>query len=81
VLPFDPDEVRIEPSKHFRNLRMRKWDWDVHDLREVLRDLVRVERQGRTKWAVWVRRGGSKKLMIAYDPGEKVVLVITGTEG
>ena len=81
MLPFGPDEVRIEPSKHFRNLRMRKWDWDVHDLREALRDPVRVERQGRTKWAVWVRRGGSKKLVIAYDSGEKLVLVITGTEG
>ena len=45
MLPFDPDEVRIEPSKHSRNLRMRKWDWDVHDLRDALRSPVRVERQ------------------------------------
>jgi hypothetical protein len=81
VLPFDPEEVRIEPSKHFRNLRMRKWDWDIHDLRDALRSPVRVERQGRMKWAVWVRRGGSKKLVLAYDPVEKLVLVITGTEG
>ena len=81
MLPFDPDQVRIEPSKHFRNLRMRKWDWDVHDLRDALRNPVRVERQGRTKWVVWVRRGGSKKLILAYDPGEEVVLIITGIEG
>lgn len=81
MLPFDPDEVRIEPSKHFRNLRMRKWDWDVHDLRDSLRNPVQVERQGRTKWAVWVRKGGSKKLVLAYYSDEKVVLVVTGTEG
>jgi hypothetical protein len=81
VLPFDPDEVRIEPSKHFRNIRMRKWDWDIHDLRDALRNPVRVERQGRAKWAIWVRRGGSKKLVLAYDAAEKLVLVITGTEG
>ncbi|MFI5417932.1 MAG: hypothetical protein ACHQ2Y_03410 [Candidatus Lutacidiplasmatales archaeon] len=81
MLPSDPEEVRIEPSKHFRNLRMRRWDWDVHDIRDALRKPVRVERQGRTKWAVWVRKDGSKKLVMAYDPGEKLVLVITGTEG
>lgn len=81
MLPFDPDEVRIEPSKHFRNLRMRKWDWDVHDLRDALRNPVRVERQGRTKWVVWVRSGGSKKLILAYDPDEEVVFIITGIEG
>jgi hypothetical protein len=81
VLPFDPDEVRIEPSKHFRNLRMRKWDWDVHDLRDALRNPVRVERHGRGKWAIWVRKAGSKKLILAYDSAEKLVLVITGTEG
>ena len=81
MLPFDPDEVRIEPSKHFRNLRMRKWDWDIHDLRDALRNPVRVNRQGRSKWVVWVRKGGSKKLILAYDPDEELVLVVTGTEG
>lgn len=81
MLPFDPDVVRIEPSKHSRNLRMRKWDWDLHDLRDALRVPVRVERQGRAKWAVWIRKDGSKKLVLAYDSSEKLVLVITGTEG
>lgn len=81
MLPFDPDVVRIEPSKHFRNLRMRKWGWDVHDLRDSFRYPVRVERQGRTKGAVRVRKGGSKKLVLAYYPDEKVVLAVTGIEG
>jgi hypothetical protein len=81
VLPFDPDEVRIEPSKHFRNLRMRKWDWDVHDLREALRQPVRVAARGSQKMEVWVRKGGSKKLVLCYYREERLVLVITGTEG
>jgi len=81
VLPFDPEEVRIEPSKHFRNLRMRKWDWDVHDLREALRHPVRVVARGSLKMEVWVRRGGSKKLVLCYYLEERLVLVITGTEG
>jgi hypothetical protein len=81
VLPFDPDEVRIEPSKHFRNLMMRKWDWDQNDLRDSLRRPVRVVPRGRRKLEVWVRKGGSKKLILSYSREDKLVLVITGTEG
>jgi len=81
VLPFDIDEVRIEPSKHFRNLRMRKWDWDVHDLREALRQPVRVVARGSLKMEIWVRKGGSKKLVVCYYREARLVLVITGTEG
>ena len=81
MLPFDPDEVSIEPSKHFRNTKMRKWDWDVHDVRDALRGAHRVARRGRHKLEVWTRKGGSKRLVLAYYPDEKCVLVITGTEG
>ena len=81
MLPFDPDEVRIEPSKYFRNLRMRKWDWDVLHLREALRQPVRVVARGSLKMEVWVRKGGSKKLILSYCREERLVLVITGTEG
>jgi hypothetical protein len=81
VLPFDPDEVRIEPSKHFRNLKMRKWDWDVNDLRDALRTPIRVVPRGKGKLEVWVRKGGSKKLVLSYFRPEGLVVVITGTEG
>ena len=81
MLPFDIDDVRIEPSKHFRNLRMRKWNWDVHDLREALRQPVREIARGSLKMEVWVRKGGSKKLVLSYYREARLVLVITGTEG
>jgi hypothetical protein len=81
VLPFDPDEVRIEPSKHFRNLRMRKWNWDVNDLRDALRTPIKVLPRGRRKLEVWIRKGGSKKLVLRYFREEGLVLVITGIEG
>lgn len=81
MLPFDIDEVRIEPSKHFRNLRMRKWDWDVHDLREALRQPVRVIARGSLKMEVWVRKGASEKLVLCYYREARLALVITGTEG
>ena len=60
---------------------MRKWDWDVHDLREALRQPVRVVPRGSLKMEVWVRKGGSKKLVVSYYPEHRLVLVITGTEG
>ncbi len=60
---------------------MRKWDWDVHDLREALRKPVRVVARRWLKLEVWVRKGGSKKLVLCYYRGERLVLVITGTEG
>jgi hypothetical protein len=81
VLPFDLDDIRIEPSKHFRNTKMRKWNWDIHDLREALRDADRVVRRGRNKLEVWTRKGGSKKLVLAHYPSDRLVFVITGTEG
>ena len=81
MLPFDPDEVTIEPSKHFRNTKMRKWDWDLHDVRDALRDHLRVVARGKGKLEVWTSKGGSKKLVLAYSREEDLVLVITGTEG
>jgi hypothetical protein len=81
VLPFDPDRVSIEPSKHFRNTKMRKWDWDIHDVRDALDQVTRVVRRGRVKLDVWTRKGGSKKLVLAYYPEERIVFVITGIGG
>jgi len=81
VLPFDPDDVELSPSKHFRNTKMRKWDWDLEDVRDALRSPVRVTGVGRSKLEVWVQKGGSKKLVLAYFPDDQVVLIITGAEG
>lgn len=60
---------------------MRAWDWDLEDLRDALRQPRKVVRVGRTKLEVWVSKGGSKKLVLAYDHEERLVLIITGTEG
>lgn len=81
MLPFDADLVVIEPSKHFRNTKMRKWDWDMHDLRDAIREYTRLVRHGKTKLELWTNKGGSRKLVMAYYANEETVLVITGTEG
>ncbi len=81
VYPFDPASCRLRIAKHFRNTKMRKWDWDDHDLREALQYAHKVERRGKEKFEVWVRKHGSKKLVLAYDKENDTVSVITGTEG
>ena len=81
MLPFDPDQVQFSPSKHSRNTKMRRWNWDLSDVRDALRDPKKVTRVGRTKLEIWVQREGSKKLVVAYYPEEALVFIITGTEG
>jgi hypothetical protein len=81
VYPFDPATCGLRIAKHFRNTKMRKWDWDDHDLREALLDAHRVERRGKEKFEVWVRKRGSKELILAYDKENGIVTSITGTEG
>jgi len=81
LLPFDIDRVHVYVSKHFRNTWMRKRDWDQTDLREALRDALRVLRVGKGKWEIFVQKKGHKKLVIAYDAEYDEVFVITGSEG
>lgn len=81
VLPLDIEGFEIEPSKHFRNTKMRPWNWDVNDLRDAISQASKVVRRGKNKLEVWTRKDGSKKLIIAYFDDERLLLVITGTEG
>ncbi|HYM40683.1 MAG TPA: hypothetical protein VEY12_11190 [Thermoplasmata archaeon] len=81
MLPFDVDRARIDVSKHFRNTWMRKWGWDHVDLREALREAYRATKSGKDKWEVFVRRKGSKKLILVHEAGTNEVFVITGAEG
>lgn len=81
MLPFNPEKVSIEPSKHFRNLKMRKWNWDMHDVKDAIQNAYRVIAQGKSKYELWTRKGGSKRLHLVYYPDEAIVFVINGTEG
>jgi hypothetical protein len=60
---------------------MGAWDWDIHDLRDALCWPVRVVKREKIKIDVWVRKGGSKNLVLAHYREEDLVLVVTGTEG
>jgi len=73
----------LRPSKHVRNTWMRKWDWDVHDLRRALKEAHRIDKIGRRKYELYTRygaeRGKSRKLIVIDYPEE--IFVITGAEG
>lgn len=80
-LPFDPDEIQIRVTRHFRTTWMLKWGWDQVDIREAFGDAYRVIYVGTVKWEILVRKKGQKKLVISYDVETKEVYVITGAEG
>jgi hypothetical protein len=73
----------LRPSKHVRNTWMRKWEWDMHDLRMALREACRIDKVGRSKYEVYTRFGArtgkSRKLVVIDYPEE--VFIITGAEG
>ncbi len=81
MLLFDIDKVHIDVSVHFRNTWMRRWNWDQFDLREAIREAYKVQRSGKSKWEVYVRKKGEKKLVLAYQREFDEVFVITGAEG
>ena len=68
-----------QPSKHFRNTWLRKWDWDVNDLRSAL-IRARIEKVGKSKYEAYVKdKKGSRKIIFVYTGDE--IFVITGAEG
>jgi len=69
----------IKPSKHFRNTWLRRWDWDMNDLRSSLMR-AKIEKTGSTKYEAYVKeKKGSRKIIFVYD-GEEI-FIITGVEG
>ena len=81
MLPFDIDSVALSVTTHFRNTWLRRWGWDQYDLREALRDAYTVVRVSGTKFELYVRKKGSKKLVVVYDEETNEVRVVTGSEG
>ena len=69
----------IKPSKHFRNTWLRKWDWNINQLRSALMG-ARVEQVGKNKYEAYIKdKKGSRKIIFVYT-GEEI-FIITGAEG
>lgn len=62
---------------------MRKWDWDMHDLRNGLKEAHKIVQVGRHKYELYTKygaeRGRSRKLIVVDYPEE--IFIITGAEG
>jgi len=72
--------VPIHPSKHFRNTWLRRWDWDINDLRAALMNCYKTEKVGTNKYETYTRHGGKgKKIIFVVDEGG--IFIITGAEG
>ncbi len=75
-------EKPLRPSKHFRNTWMRRWDWDMYELRTALKESYKTVRVGSRKFEVYTRhgaRGGSRKLIVVDYPDG--IFIISGAEG
>ncbi len=79
---MDLSSYTIRPSKHFVLSWMRKWDYDIFSLRNVLENAYKVEQVGKHKYEAYTRiKGKSRKLILVKDDGRKEIFIITGAEG
>ncbi len=78
---YEIDTCSIIVTKHFRNKYLKKWNWDVIDLRNAIKEAYQVDKVGKEKYEVYVRKNGSKKIILAYQQMEKSIIVISGAEG
>lgn len=77
-LTFDGE---LRPSKHFRNTWLRKWDWDMRELRAALQSAHKVERVGKHKYEAYTRYGTSRSRKIVLAVQGDAIYIITGAEG
>lgn len=75
-------DLEIKPSKHFRNTWLRKWDYDMNDLRAALKEADKVVKIGTNKYEAYTKyktKGKGRKIVFAAFPNE--IFIITGAEG
>lgn len=81
VKSFNIETCKLEVSKHFRNTWMKKWNWDFFDLREAIRGAYKIEKVGKKKFEIYVRKKGEKKIIAVHYLEFQTLFVITGGEG
>ncbi|MEK6907217.1 MAG: hypothetical protein AABW45_01700 [Nanoarchaeota archaeon] len=78
------DEYEIKPSKHFVLGWMRKWNFDIEDIRDALKNAYKIDKVGKIKYESYTRRGSSgksRKIIFVVYEDEKQIFIITGAEG
>ena len=73
---------KIRPSRHFVLTWMRRWDWDIHQIRNAIENAYKIEKVEKYKYEVYLRKmGKSRKLILIKDEDCKEIFIITGAEG
>jgi len=79
---MDINGYKIRPSKHFILTWMRKWDYEIYTLKDVIEKAYKIDKVGRQKYEIYIRaKGKSRKLILIKDDEYKEVFIITGAEG
>ena len=77
MIKIDFESIRIRPSKHFMLTWMRKWDWDINDLREALVGAYKLKKVGKVKYEAYTTRrshGKSRKLIFVKQNNEIFII-------
>ena len=79
---LDYDVYEIKPSKHFVMNYMRKWGFDIEDIRNALKKSYKLEKVGKIKYEAYTKVSGeNKKIIFVVYEGEKQIFIISGAEG
>ena len=79
---LDYDVYEIKPSKHFVMNYMRKWGFDIEDIRNALKKSYKLEKVGKIKYEAYTKVSGKgKKIIFVIYEGEKQIFIISGAEG
>ena len=81
---IDYDLYEIKPSKHFVLDYMRKWNFDIEDIRNSLKNAYKTDKVGRIKYEAYTRyraSGKSRKIIFVIYKDDKQIFIITGAEG
>ena len=78
---MDLIDYKIRPSKHFILGWMRKWDYDIYSLRNILEN-SKIIKVGKNKYEAFIKtREKSRKIIFIKDEDLKEIFIITGAEG
>jgi len=82
-MPFpDPYKCKIRPSKHFVRDYMRRWNWDIEDVRIAISKANKIDKVGKSKYEIWTTHGGNRKLIcVLYESEPREIFIISGAEG